>query len=92
MSNTRNDYEKHLEAFEKHFESICGDDWKELSMMEAVKLLAKQTLGLNGGTIDEMGDAADKIGFDSHNIVHCSDGTYQVLALVEFAGEQVTAH
>tara|TARA_B100000035_G_C20909548_1_gene513305 strand:- start:238 stop:516 length:279 start_codon:yes stop_codon:yes gene_type:complete len=92
MGNTRNDYEKHIEAFEKHFEAICGDDWKELSMREAVHLLAKQTLGLNGGSYDQMDDAAEKIGFDSHNIVHCNDGSFQVLAMVEFHGEETTAH
>lgn len=92
MKNTQNDYDKHIEAFEKHFEAICGDDWKELSMMEAVKLLAKQTLGLNGGYTDQMGEAADKIGFTSDHVVHCGDGSYQVLAMVEFQGQQVTTH
>lgn len=92
MGNSRNDYDKHIEAFEKHFEAICGDDWKELSMMEAVKLLAKKTLGLNGGSFDQMADAADKIGFTKNNIVFCDDGSVQVLAMVEFQGQETTTH
>ena len=92
MGNSKNDYDKHVEAFEKHFEAIYGDGWKELSMMEAVKLLAKQTLGLNGGSFAHMGDAADKIGFTSDHIVPCDDGSFQVLALVEFEGQEATAH
>jgi len=49
-------------------------------------------LGLNGGSYDQMGDAAEKIGFTSDHIVHCDDGSFQVLALVEFHGEETTAH
>ena len=92
MGNSKNDYDKHIEAFEKHFLAICGDGWEELTMAEAISLLANQTLGLNGGSFDRMADAADKIGFTSDNIVPCDDGTFQVLAMVEFEGQGATAH
>ena len=90
--NTGNDYEKHIDTFSKHFEAICGEDWRELTMAEAVKLLARQTLGVNGGSYDQMADAAETIGFDSHNIIPVNDGTYQVLAMIEFHGEETVVH
>lgn len=92
MKNTQNDIEKHIEAFEAHLAALYGDRWEELTAKEICKLLAEHTLGLNGGPVDRMAVAADKIGFDKHNIVHCDDGSYQVLTLVEFQGERVTAH
>ena len=92
MANSQNDKEKHVEAFESHLEALYGERWEELTAKEVCKLLSYHTLGLNGGTVDQMAEAADKIGFDKDNIVFCDDGSYQVLTLVEFEGEGVTAH
>ena len=92
MSNSQNDREKHVEAFEAHLQALWGEGWEGLTAKEVCKLLAVHTLGLNGGPVDRMADAANRIGFDSDNIVHCGDGSYQVLTMVEFADDMVTAH
>lgn len=96
MANSKNDYEKHLEAWENHIKALDGGDerWHELTAKEICKLLARTTLGLNGGDWEENAlDAADKIGFTGHNVVPCSDGTLQVVALIEFTtGEGETVH
>lgn len=92
MKNSKNDYDKHIEAFEAHLAALWGDRWEELTAKEICKLLAEHTLGLNGGSWLQMGEAADKIGFDKHNIVRCDDGSFQVLAMVEFEGQEATAH
>lgn len=87
MANSKNDYEKHVEAWEHHLNAIDGGDgrWVELSAKEICKLLAHTTLGLNGGDWEENAlDASDKVGFTGHNVVHCEDGTIQVVALIEF--------
>lgn len=93
--NSKNDYDKHLEAWENHLAALDGGNdgrWTELTAKEICKLLAQQTLGLNGGSFDQMADAAKKVGFDSKNIVHCPDGTYQVVTMIEFTGEEGTVH
>ena len=92
MANSSNDRAKHIEAFENHLSALWGDRWEELTAKEVCKLLAVHTLGLNGGSWLQMGEAADKIGFDSNNIVRCDDGSFQVLTLVEFEGDTGTAH
>ena len=92
MANSKNDYEKHIEAFEAHLEALYGDRWEELTAKEICKLLAIRSLGLNGGFTDQMDEAADKIGFTADNVVPCGDGSYQVLAMVEFSGPEMTAH
>lgn len=92
MANSQNDKEKHVEAFESHLEALYGERWEELTAKEVCKLLSYHTLGLNGGTVDQMADAADKIGFDKDNIVFCDDGSYQVLTLVEFHDENHAVH
>ena len=92
MGNTKNDYDKHIEAFEKHFSAIYGDGWEELTMAELIKLLAKQTLGLNGGPTDMMHEAAEKVGFSKDNVVPVGDGAYQVLTMIEFQNEMDTVH
>tara|TARA_B100001057_G_scaffold35947_1_gene32522 strand:+ start:3200 stop:3493 length:294 start_codon:yes stop_codon:yes gene_type:complete len=88
MENSKNDYDKHVEAWENHLAALDGGDdgrWTELTAKEIVKLLAKTTLGLNGGDWEENGlDAADKVGFNGHNVVHCPDGSVQVVTLIEF--------
>ena len=88
MENSKNDYDKHVEAWENHLAALDGGDdgrWTELTAKEIVKLLATTTLGLNGGDWEENGlDAADKVGFNGHNVVHCPDGSVQVVTLIEF--------
>ena len=92
MANSKNDYEKHIEAFEAHLEALYGDRWEELTAKEICKLLAVQSLGLHGGFTDQMDEAADKIGFTADNVVLCGDGSFQVLAMVEFNRPEATAH
>lgn len=92
MVNTKNDYDKHVEAFEKHFAAICGDGWEELTMAEAISLLANQTLGLNGGPAIQMDEAAEKVGFSKDNVVNVGDGTFQVLTMIEFQDEMASVH
>lgn len=92
MANTKNDYEKHVEAFENHLEALWGDRWEELTAKEICKLLAKQTLGLNGGPTDMMHEAAEKVGFSKDNVVPVGDGAYQVLTMIEFQNEMDTVH
>jgi hypothetical protein len=96
MANSKNDYAKHVEAWENHLAALDGGNdgrWTELTAKEVCKLLAQTTLGLNGGSFERMGDAAKIIGFDSNNIVHCDDGTFQVVTLIEFtAGDAATVH
>lgn len=82
--NNENDYEKHVEAFTNHFKAICGDDWEEMTMSEAIHLLSKQTHGLNGGNADNMPEAAEIMGFSRHNVVPTGNGRYQVLTMTEF--------
>ena len=89
--NTKNDYQKHVEAFERHFEAIGGDKWDELTARELCKLLAYHTRGLNGGTFDRVQDAAERIGFDGSNIVPVSDNSLQVLTLIEFVPSQASS-
>ena len=31
MTNTNNDYNKHIEAFENHLEALWGERWEELT-------------------------------------------------------------
>jgi len=90
FTNTDNDYDKHVEAFCAHFQGLYGDGWEQMSMMEAVKMLAMKTLGLNGGSVSNMDDAAERVGFEAHNVVVAGDGSYQVLALIEFSDEPVS--
>ena len=85
--NSENDYEKHVQAFSNHFHGLYGEGWEEMSMMEAVKLLAHKSLGLNGGSVVNLPDAADQVGFEPHNVVAAGDGTFHVLALIEFMPE-----
>ena len=92
MGNTKNDRDKHVEAFETHFAAIGGDGWEELTAKESCQLLSIHSLGLNGGSLEQVDEASDKIGFDKHNLVHCDDGSLQVLTLVEFTSERMTAH
>lgn len=96
MGNSRNDYEKHVEAWENHIKALDGGDerWHELSAKEICKLLAHTTLGLNGGDWDENAlEASDKVGFTGNNVVHCEDGTIQVVTLIEFTtGREVSVH
>lgn len=92
MGNTKNDYEKHVECFENYLEGLYGDGWEDLCAKEICKLMAKYALGLNGGSFEEMADAADVVGFDSHNIVPTRDGCFQVMTMIEFTGEEATVH
>ena len=97
MGNSRNDYEKRVEAWEHHLEALDGGDdgrWTELTAKEICKLLARTTLGLNGGDWDmNKLEASDKVGFNGNNVVHCSDGTIQVVTLIEFTtGREVSVH
>jgi hypothetical protein len=87
--NTQNDYDKHIEAFERHFAALYGDGWEQMTMAEAVKLLALRTLGLNGGGVEQIPEAAEKVGFDRHNVVAVGDNTYQVLTMIEFVDNTV---
>jgi len=91
--NSKNDYEKHVEAWENHFKALDGgsDRWHELTAKELCKLLAHTTLGLNGGPTDRMGDAAEVVGFNKHNVVPTGGGSYQVVTLIEFCDEE-TVH
>ncbi len=96
MANSKNDIQKHIEAWENHFKALDGgsDRWHELTAKELCKLLALTSLGLNGGDWEENAlDAADVVGFDGHNVVSCSNGTRQVVTLIEFtAGDEATVH
>tara|TARA_B100000212_G_scaffold230475_1_gene175159 strand:+ start:682 stop:960 length:279 start_codon:yes stop_codon:yes gene_type:complete len=90
MTNTNNDYNKHIEAFENHLEALWGERWEELTAKEVCKLLAQQTLGLNGGTTLNMEEAAGNVGFTSDNVVPIEkDRTFQVLTLIEFVSPTV---
>ncbi len=90
--NTENDRDKHIQAFESHLEALWGEGWEQLTAKEICKLLALKTLGLNGGPVEDIQDAAERVGFDNHNIVLTSDGPLQVLALIEFDAPKPTAH
>ena len=90
--NTKNDQEKHVQAFENHLEALWGEGWDQLTAKEVCKLLAQKTLGLNGGPLAMVGDAAERFGFENHNIVMTSDGPWQVLTMIEFDGPQPTSH
>lgn len=90
--NSQSDQEKHVEAFENHLEALWGEGWDQLTAKEVCKLLAQKTLGLNGGPLAMVGDAAERVGFENHNIVMTSDGPWQVLTMIEFDGPQPTAH
>lgn len=90
--NTKTDQEKHVEAFENHLEALWGEGWEQLTAKEVCKLLAKKTLGLNGGPLNNVGEAAERVGFENHNIVMTSDGPWQVLTMIEFDGPQPTSH
>lgn len=97
MANSKNDYQKHIEAWENHLAALDGGDdgrWTELTAKEICKLLARTTLGLNGGDWDENAlDASDTVGFTGHNVVDCADGTKQVVTLIEFTtGDEATVH
>jgi hypothetical protein len=89
MSNTRNDIQKFSEAWGRHLEAISNRDcrWQELSAEEIVKLLSVQTLGLNGGNLSKMSEAAEIVGFDDDNIVFVAPNVAHVLALIEFTDE-----
>lgn len=82
--NTQNDIDKHVQAFENHLKALWGDGWEQLTAKEICKLLAIRTLGLNGGTTEMMPDAADRVGFEPHNVVSIGDGTHQVMTMIEF--------
>jgi hypothetical protein len=82
--NTKNDMEKHVEAFEGHLAALYGDGWEQLTAKEICKLLSHHTLGLNGGTAEMMPEAAERVGFERHNVVPIGQGTYQVLTMIEF--------
>lgn len=88
MGNSKNDYEKHLEAWELHFAALDGGSgdgrWTELTAKELCKLLAEKTLGLNGGPTHQMNEAAKKIGFGWDNVTFVAPGVAHVLTMIEF--------
>ena len=88
ISNSKNDRDKHVMALEAHLEAVLDDRWHEYSAKEIVKVLSHSMLGLNGGDPMEMADAAEVVGFDSHNIVPVAPNVYQVLTLIEFASDE----
>lgn len=90
-TNSTNDMEKHIEAWEAHIAALDGGQdgrWTELTAKEVCKLLARQSLGLNGGPIDRMDDAAEIVGFDAHNVVNVGNGVWHVVTLVEWQEEE----
>jgi len=89
MANSRNDFQKFTQAWGRHLEAISNRDcrWQELSATEIVELLSAQTLGLNGGPMDKIADAAEIIGFDEENVVFVAPNVAQVLTMIEFHDE-----
>jgi len=88
--NSRNDYEKHVQAWEQHLAALDGGNdgrWTELTAKEVCKLLARQSLGLNGGGMHTMNVAAKNVGFDFENVVFVAPGVAQVVTLIEFVDD-----
>ena len=88
MTNSANDTRKHVMALEAHLEAVLDDRWHEYTAREIVKVLSHSMLGLSGGDPMDMQDAAEVVGFDSHNIVPVAPNVYQVLTLIEFASDE----
>ena len=89
MGNSRNDYDKHVEALSNHLEVVVGDDWREMTPVELVKCLARTIHGLNGGPPELMGDAKKVVMFDDHNVVPTHDGAFQVLTMIEWQSQDM---
>ena len=90
MANSKNDYEKHVQAWEQHLAALDGGNdgrWTEMTAKEVCKLLARQSLGLNGGGMHTMNLAAEKVGFDFENVVFVEPGVAQVVTLIEFVDD-----
>ena len=85
MTNSANDTRKHVMALEAHLEAVLDDRWHEYTAREIVKVLSHSMLGLNGGDLEDIPDAAEVIGFEGHNVVPVAPDVYQVLALIESA-------
>ena len=86
MTNTVNDYEKHLETTRRYPQQLVGHtSLEDVSAEEMIPLLAKKMHGLNGGTTLSMDDAAEIVGFDpSKHVLRTSEDTWQVLVMIEF--------
>lgn len=89
MGNSRNDYDKHVEALSNHFEVAVGEDWRDMTPLELVKCLAHTMHGLNGGAPVSIAGAKEIVGFDDHNVVPTCDGAFQVLTMIEWQPQEM---
>jgi len=86
MTNTKNDYSKHLESTRAYLKALAGyDDLEDMTAEEMVEVMAKHLHGLNGGSTLSIDDAAEIVGFnpDAH-VVRTGKDTWQVMVMIEF--------
>ena len=90
MEDVNQNTASHVAAWEAHFAALDGGGdgrWEELTAKELCKLLARSSLGLYA-PMDEMGDAAEKVGFGHGNIVSVTPGVTHVVTLITFVDEE----